>query len=313
MNIIKQGDSFILEKNGQQIGHCQIAQHTAPNGAVEYQIQQFEIAPQWRGKGYGTYLLKGVLHRTGGYDPEKETMYRCALPWADGCAPTTSARAVATLPISIAKFFSKAEFVPKGSHLVRHKKPDLTATTLVRQQICQHLAGCNTPTPLCIDATCGNGHDSLFLAQVLPADGHLLALDIQQEAIAGTAARLAAANIPDAQYTLHCADHANLAQYAASGSADVIVFNFGWLPGADHTVFSQAHSSIPALTAALDILKPGGLLCATLYSGAGIGDGEKTAILHWLQALPIRQYTVLACNFANWASTAPLPCFVFKK
>ena len=35
------------------------------------------------------------------------------------------------------------------------------------------------------------------------------------------------------------------------GTADAVMFNFGWLPGADHAVFSTADSSIPALEAAL--------------------------------------------------------------
>ena len=56
-----------------------------------------------------------------------------------------------------------------------------------------------------------------------------------------------------------------------------------------------------------------GVLAAVLYSGQVIGDGEKQAALAFLRALPLTQYTVLECRFANWAGTAPLPCFVLKK
>ena len=87
----------------------------------------------------------------------------------------------------------------------------------------------------------------------------------------------------------------------------------GWLPGADHAVHSEAGTSIPALEAALTALRPGGVLSAVLYSGAVIGDAEKRAVLAWLEGLPLTGYTVLACRFANWADTAPLPCFVLKK
>ena len=51
----------------------------------------------------------------------------------------------------------------------------------------------------------------------------------------------------------------------------------------------------------------------SLYAGAVIGDGEKQAALAWLESLPLTRYTVLVCRFANWADTAPLPCFVIKK
>ena len=40
---------------------------------------------------------------------------------------------------------------------------------------------------------------------------------------------------------------------------------------------------------------------------------EKQSILGWLRALPLEKYTVLVCDFANWADTAPLPCLVLKK
>ena len=100
---------------------------------------------------------------------------------------------------------------------------------------------------------------------------------------------------------------------AAPGTADCVLFNFGWLPGADHGVHSTAAGSIPALEAALTALKPRGVLAAVLYSGQVIGDGEKQAALDFFRALPLTRYTVLVCEFANWASTAPLPCFVLKR
>ena len=55
------------------------------------------------------------------------------------------------------------------------------------------------------------------------------------------------------------------------------------------------------------------VLAAVLYSGKVIGDAEKQAALAFFKALPLTQYTVLVCEFANWAQTAPLPCFVIKK
>ena len=42
-------------------------------------------------------------------------------------------------------------------------------------------------------------------------------------------------------------------------------------------------------------------------------DAEKQAALAFFKDLPLTRYTVLVCEFANWAQTAPLPCFVIKK
>lgn len=115
------------------------------------------------------------------------------------------------------------------------------------------------------------------------------------------------------RYELICGSHADLLQYVQPGTADAVMFNFGWLPGADHGVFSTAQSSIPALQAALQAVRPGGIVSAILYSGAVIGSDEKQAVLRFLRALPLKSFTVLVCDFANWAETAPLPCLILKK
>ena len=119
--------------------------------------------------------------------------------------------------------------------------------------------------------------------------------------------------MPAERYELICGSHADLLQYVQPGTADAVMFNFGWLPGADHGVFSTAQSSIPALQAALQAVRPGGIVSAILYSGAVIGSEEKQAVLRFLRALPLKSFAVLVCDFANWAETAPLPCLILKK
>ena len=145
------------------------------------------------------------------------------------------------------------------------------------------------------------------------AAGRVLAFDVQPEAIRSTRTRLEQANVPAERYSLVCGSHADLLQYVQPGTADAVMFNFGWLPGADHAVFSTAQSSIPALQAALQAVRPGGIVSAILYSGAVIGSDEKQAVLRFLRALPLKSFTVLVCDFANWAETAPLPCLILKK
>ncbi len=99
----------------------------------------------------------------------------------------------------------------------------------------------------------------------------------------------------------------DLLQVVQPGTADAVMFNFGWLPGADHAVFSTAQSSIPALQAALEAVRPGGVVSAILYSGQVIGTDEKQTVLEYLRALPLKSFTVLVCDFANWAETALCP------
>ena len=285
MKISATQTGFALYKEADVIGQCDVT--PTPKGA---DITALSVLPQWRRKGYGSYLLKEILRRFGGYDREAATVFTAPLPADEGEG----------------LFWQKFGFAPEDGRLVRRRTPDLTAVRFVQDYLAAHL-----PHPkLCIDATCGNGGDTAFLCRLAGKEGRVLGFDIQPEAIASTERNLAAKGL---SAELHCDSHANLLQYVTPGTADAVMFNFGWLPGADHNVFSHASSSIPALEAALDALRPGGVLSAILYSGRVIGSDEKTEILNWMRTLPLSRCTVLVCGFVNWAETAPLPCFVLKK
>ena len=285
MELHRTEQGFALYKEKDCIGECTLS--PAPKGA---QLTALCILPRWRRKGYGSYLLKEVLRSLGGYDKESATVFTAPLPADAG------ERA----------FWAKFGFAAEGSGLCRRRTPDLTAVKLVQDFLAARLAG----PRLCIDATCGNGGDTAFLCRLVGKEGRVLGFDIQPEAIASTRQNLARKGLAA---ELHCDSHANLLQYVQPGTVDAVMFNFGWLPGADHGVFSHAQSSIPALEAALEALRPGGVLSAILYSGKVIGSDEKTEILQWMRSRPLKQCTALVCGFANWADTAPLPCFLLKK
>ena len=168
------------------------------------------------------------------------------------------------------------------------------------------------PGGLYVDATCGNGHDTLFLCGLAGENGRVLGLDIQPAAVEATNRRLAAAGFGGVGRAVLCG-HENLLTLVEPGTADCVLFNFGWLPGADHAVHSGTATTLPALRAACTALRPGGVLAAVLYSGSVIGSGEKQAALDFFRSLPLTQYTALVCEFANWADTAPLPCLAIKR
>ena len=70
------------------------------------------------------------------------------------------------------------------------------------------------PGDLCIDATMGNGNDTLLLSKLCGADGHVLAFDIQEQALCRTKERLQNADSP-VNYTLLLESHSNMYKYAA--------------------------------------------------------------------------------------------------
>jgi ubiquinone/menaquinone biosynthesis C-methylase UbiE len=167
------------------------------------------------------------------------------------------------------------------------------------------------PGHFCIDATAGNGYDTALLCELTGPSGKVIAFDIQQSAIERTRERLENAGLGGIGEVI-LDSHANMEKYAAPESADIIVFNFGYLPGGDKTIFTQGESSCEAIRAALRLLKTGGLMCLSLYYGGPNGYGERDAILLMLRALDPKECTVIMCDFLNRGGDPPFPIFIKK-
>jgi predicted methyltransferase len=164
-----------------------------------------------------------------------------------------------------------------------------------------------------IDATAGNGHDSLFLANQVGATGKVIAIDIQASAIETTQARLAAAHLTK-RTQLYCADHATTLEALTSSQANkiaAIVFNLGYLPGSDKTIQTQTSSTERALNASKALLCSGGLLCVTAYRGHPGGMEEAALVENWMRALETKG-NELACHIPPAKNTPPI-LWVLKK
>ena len=100
---------------------------------------------------------------------------------------------------------------------------------------------------------------------------------------------------------------------AGEGEASCIMFNFGYLPGGDHTISTKPETSVMAVDAGLRILKPGGLMCLCIYSGKDTGYEEKRALLTHLKTLDQRQYLVIVSEYYNRKNDPPIPVLIYKK
>lgn len=183
----------------------------------------------------------------------------------------------------------------------------MNTLSLVHQQLEQFLR----PGFSVIDATAGNGRDTQFLCGLVGQNGHVLAFDIQPQAVDNTRKRLEADGWGDmARVVLD--SHANMAQYARPDSVDCIVFNLGWLPGGDHSIFTHADSTIAAIEAGLTLLRDGGLMCVSIYYGGASGYEERDALLEYVRTIDPARYTVLVTQFANRGGDPPIPVFITK-
>ena len=166
------------------------------------------------------------------------------------------------------------------------------------------------PGDTVVDATMGNGHDTLFLAEQVGAEGHVYAFDIQESAVESTRKLLEDHNVSD-RVTLFCRSHAEMAGAVPSGLA-AAVFNLGWLPGGDHSVTTLCASTEKAVLSALELLKPGGIVTVCAYPGHEEGNRELEMLTGLLSGLSNRTYNVLRQTFLNAGPGAP-ECFIVQK
>ena len=157
---------------------------------------------------------------------------------------------------------------------------------------------------LAIDATAGNGHDTEFLAQLVGPTGTVWAFDIQREALLRTASRLrerqisvemqlasvpspagqALDAVPGPQVVCLEASHAEMSDYlpaSCRGQIAAIMFNLGYLPGANKSCTTATTSTLAALEAGMEWLAPSGVLTVVVYPGHPGGREEAAAVREW--------------------------------
>ena len=164
---------------------------------------------------------------------------------------------------------------------------------------------------ICIDATAGRGNDTLYLAQLVGESGHVTAFDIQRDAVESTK-RLLSENGMSERTDVLLKSHSEMDELFDEGTVSCITFNFGWLPGGDHNVFTNKSTSIPAIGKGLKLLKSGGIMTLIIYYGRETGFEEHDALLEFLPTLDNRKYTVVEMPFVNRDNCPPIPIVIFK-
>lgn len=161
-----------------------------------------------------------------------------------------------------------------------------------------------------VDATCGNGHDTLFLAQLVGETGRVWAFDIQEQAINQTTRRLTEAGLAERVMLLH-EGHETMAEQVSGGLA-VVMFNLGYLPGGDQTIITQPETTLAAFGQAQELLRPGGVLAVTIYPGHDGGASERRTVDGWAAGLAPQAFHTWRMGQLNVPSDAPYFVLVQK-
>ncbi|BCJ86770.1 rRNA methyltransferase [Effusibacillus dendaii] len=160
---------------------------------------------------------------------------------------------------------------------------------------------------LAVDATVGNGHDTLFLAECVGANGLVYGFDIQSAAIEAASNRLSDARLLQRVVLLE-AGHERLAEMLpqdTKGNLQAVMFNLGYLPGGDKSVITRADTTVRALQTALEWLAPQGVITCVIYPGHPGGAEESDRVLQWARTVDQRQAQVLWYRFLNQQNRPP--------
>jgi SAM-dependent methyltransferase len=145
-----------------------------------------------------------------------------------------------------------------------------------------------------IDATCGNGQDTLKLCQLaLSIDkGKVYAIDIQEQAIKSTShyleSHLAPAWRERVMFQQGC--HSRFPSEISPCSVKLIVYNLGYLPGGNKAKTTEGFTTLQSLNQAQMLLQPGGLISITCYSGHPAGAKEQEEILAYAAHLSPKEW-----------------------
>ena len=143
------------------------------------------------------------------------------------------------------------------------------------------------PGDLAVDATAGNGHDTVFLAT-----GRVIAFDIQPAAISVTRERLRSAGC-ERQVELVEACHSMLGDVLADDiELHAAMFNLGYLPGSDKRAITSTATTLSAVAACLARLSRRGIVSVMAYRGHPGGEEEAASIARLMDDLDATRFSV---------------------
>ncbi len=144
-----------------------------------------------------------------------------------------------------------------------------------------------------LDATMGNGHDTLFLSKTIGAGGMVFSFDIQGAALDSTRRLLQSEGVDEASYRLFEESHENFEKALGEASKEIscAFFNLGWLPGSDKKTITQAGSTLRALESVCKLFRERagpGFLSVLSYRGHAGGSEEYAAVEKFFASLGAR-------------------------
>jgi len=140
-----------------------------------------------------------------------------------------------------------------------------------------------------VDATLGNGYDSLFLVNHYK---DVYSFDIQELALRRSNEKLKYYD----NIHLYNDSYANIDKYVKG--IDALIYNLGFLPGSNHNIKTNGKDTIKSLSSALPLLNKGGKCIIVSYL---IHDNkeEYNLIKEYLENINKSEYIIVSTSFDN--------------
>lgn len=179
---------------------------------------------------------------------------------------------------------------------------------------CHHLLSqIIVPGDQVVDATIGNGHDTIKLAQLVGKGGKVYGFDIQKTAIEETYSKALLTGLTD-QIKLINDGHEKMKYHISTDSKlQAVIFNLGYLPKGDKSIITLPRTTLAAIEQSLELLNVGGMVLVMVYYGHEGGLQERDAVLSYIETLPQDQYSVLQYGFINQKNTPPFLVAIEKR
>lgn len=163
------------------------------------------------------------------------------------------------------------------------------------------------PGDIAVDATLGNGHDTLFLANLVGENGHVYGFDIQEEAVLNSRNRLAEKNLLN-RVTFFNKGHEQISKCIPDehyGKVSAAIFNLGYLPGGDKSIVTKPETTISAIEQLLYMMKPEAIIVLVIYHGHPEGAIERDRLLEFVKSIDQKHAHVLQYGYINQTNHPP--------
>ena len=172
-----------------------------------------------------------------------------------------------------------------------------------------------TPGHIVVDATLGNGHDTVWLANLVGEHGHVYGFDIQEAAIQNSKKRLEEHHFIH-RVTLFQKSHEHIHECIPldhHGKVTAAIFNLGYMPGGDKSIVTKPDSTISAIKQLLTMMPKEGLIVIVIYHGHPGGAEERDQLLQFLESIDQHKADVLQYRFINQINDPPFLIAIEKK